>query len=339
LLLLVPLGDAWDRKKLIVASATGAAAVLGLVALAPSLPFLIGGSYLLGFISITPQLILPYAASLARPEKRGQTVGLVMSGLLIGILVSRCASGFLGGWCGWRPVFWMGAAVTFLIALALLSLPHAPAREERHSYPQLLRSLLPLLWKEPVLRRHALIGALGFAGFSAFWTTLPFYLAGRPGHFGSQTVGLFSLVAIAGAVAAPISGRLSDRFSARAVNGASLMVMACGFLLMAAANQSLLWLVPAVFLMDAGVQANQISNQTRIYALAPHLRSRLTSVYMIVYFLGGACGSAIGSRAWATWQWTGVWMTGAAMAVLALGLLFGSTKKAMLSASPFRKLN
>lgn len=328
LLLLVPLGDTLDRKRLIVASAVGAAFVLGAVALAPSLPLVIAGSYLVGLISITPQLIVPYAASLARPERRGQTVGLIMSGLLVGILISRAASGFLGGWCGWRLVFWMGATITLLIAAALLFLPHAPSQNQRHSYPQLLCSLLPLLWREPVLRRHAVIGALGFGGFSAFWTTLPFYLAARPGHFGSQTVGLFSLVAVAGAMAAPISGRLSDRLSAKVVNGGSLILITLGFLTMGMADRSLLWLVPAVFLMDAGVQANQISNQTRIYTLAPHLRNRLTSVYMIVYFLGGACGSAIGSRAWAAWRWTGVWTAGTVMAVLGLIPLFVPTKKA-----------
>lgn len=322
LLLLVPLGDMLDRRNLIIGSAGMATLMLVAVALSPGFPYALVASYFLGLICITPQLIIPYVAHLAEPEKRGRAVGLVMGGLLIGVLFSRSAAGFLGQWLGWREVFGVGAILTLLIALGLGLLPRSPAIARRLSYPELLRSLGPLLAREPILQRHALMGALSFGAFSVFWTTLVFYLAARPEHFGGNVVGLFGLIAVAGAAAAPISGHYSDRLSARWVNGISLALMTLAFLLMLLADQSLYWLGVGVFLMDAGTQGNQISNQTRIYTLAPHLRNRITSVYMVIYFLGGAAGAALGAWAWMEWQWVGVCLLGAVMSALGLGILF-----------------
>jgi predicted MFS family arabinose efflux permease len=329
LLLLVPLGDILDRKGLIVGSAGAATLVLVGVAVAPGFGFALIASYLLGLICITPQFILPYTAHLAEPEKRGRAVGLVMGGLLIGVLFSRSAAGFLGQWLGWREVFGIGAGLTLLVTLALGTLPRSPAPSRHLSYRELLGSLGPLLAREPVLQRHGLIGALSFAAFSAFWTTLVFYLAARPEHFGGNAVGLFGLVAIAGAAAAPVSGRLSERWSAQVVNGTSLGILTVSFLLMLPADRSLGWLIAGVFLMDAGAQSNQISNQTRIYALAPELRNRITSVYMVIYFLGGAVGAALGAGAWVEGHWTGVCLLGAGLGLLGLGVLFAFPEKGL----------
>jgi predicted MFS family arabinose efflux permease len=323
LLLLVPLGDILNRKRLIVATAAGAGLAMLVIAWSPSLALIVAASYLMGCISITPQIIVPYAVSLAQPERRGKIVGMVMAGLLVGILASRSAAGFLGEWFGWREVFVIGAAVTLLDAAALyFFLPPSPKAENKMSYHRLLFSLFPLLWEEPVLRRHSLIGLLGFGAFSAFWTSLSFYLANRPEHYGSQVVGLFALLAVAGAAVAPVAGHFSDKLNARIVNGAALTVMIVGFGFMAFADWSLWWLGVGIFLMDAGAQANQISNQTRIYSLSPALRSRITSVYMVIFFLGGAAGSVIGAHAWEWWRWPGVWGAGIAMALLALACLF-----------------
>jgi predicted MFS family arabinose efflux permease len=318
LLLLVPLGDMLERRGLIICSALATAAALIVAAFSPSLGFIIGASFLIGLVSITPQLIVPYAASLADPKRRGQVVGIIMGGLFIGILFSRTAGGFLGAYLGWKAVFCLGSALTFAIALILAARLPEQQPESRLTYPQILSSLFPMLLREPVLRRHALLGALGFGAFSAFWTTLAFYLAARPEHYGSEVVGLFGLVGISGAAVAPLSGNLSDRFSVRIVNGISLLVVVISFAIMACADRSIGWLVLGVFLMDAGVQTNQISNQTRIYALAPGLRNRITSIYMFSYFLGGAVGSAIGAEAWMAWSWIGVCAAAAAMAGVAM---------------------
>jgi predicted MFS family arabinose efflux permease len=330
LLLLVPLGDMLDRKRLIVGSAGAATLALVAVALAPGFHFAVAASYLLGLLCITPQFIVPYAANLAKPAARGRAVGVVMGGLLVGILGARSAAGFLGEWLGWRGVFGVGAGVTVLVTAGLSRLPSTAAAPSGLSYVGLLRSLGPLLVREPVLRRHALLGALGFGAFSAFWTTLGFYLAARPEHFGGTALGFFGLIAVAGALAAPISGRLSDRLSARVVNGTSLALMGTAFLLMMGADHSLAWLVVGVFVMDAGTQGSHISNQKRIYDLAPELRNRITSVYMVTSFLGGAAGSALGVRVWEIGRWPGVCALGAGVAAMALVVLFSDTRRAKL---------
>jgi predicted MFS family arabinose efflux permease len=322
LLLVVPLGDSFERRNLIVTFVSGTALALLVAALSPSLSVLILASYLIGLIGVTPQFIVAYAAEIAEPETRGRTVGTVMSGLLIGILFSRTISGFIGAHTGWRTVYFLAAATMLVLAMLLFFAIPRQHPESYVPYPELLGSLWPIMKREPVLQRHALIGMAGFAAFSAFWTTLAFYLAKRPEHFDSQTTGLFGLVGVAGALVAPVAGRLSDRLQPKLVNGFALIVVIVSFIMMCFADYSLIWLVIGVFLMDAGVQGNQISNQTRIYALSPSLRNRINAVYMVCYFIGGALGSAIGSVALAQWQWTGVCLSGAALALIGLLVLF-----------------
>ena len=322
LLLLVPLGDMLARKTLIVCSAAAATVAMIGVALSPNFKLALVTSYALGLASITPQLIVPYAAHLAEPAQRGRVVGWVMGGLLIGILFARSAAGFLGQWLGWRQVFGIGAAIALVVTLALLTLPSSVPSARKVSYAGLLRSLVPLLAREPVLQRHALIGSLGFGAFNVFWTTIAIYLAARPEHFGGNMVGIFGLIGVAGALAAPISGHFSDRHSAKTVNGISLALMALAFLIMTLAGRSMVWLILGAFFMDAGTEASHISNQTRIYTLPPEQRNRITSVY-----LGGAAGSALASRAWIAGQWTAVCLLGASMPLAGLVVLFGWPRK------------
>ena len=323
LLCLVPLGDSVERRWLLVLTTLGAAIFMFGVAFAPTLPLAIFSSYLVGLIGVTPILTVAYAASYAPSGARGRIVGTVMSGLLVGILFSRSIAGFFGAWFGWRAVFELGAGLTLFTGLLLfVYLPRLPHHRERLSYFQLLASLPPLFKREPALRRPAMLGALSFAAFSAFWTTLAFYLANRPEHYGGGMVGLFGLVAVAGAVVAPFAGHFSDRLGARTVNGIALVVMVISFCVMGWADRSLVWLGLGVFAMDAGAQANHISNQARIMGLTPSLRNRITAVYMVSYFAGGAIGSVLGAYAWGLWHWEGVWMTGAILSALGLAVLF-----------------
>ena len=245
-----------------------------------------------------------------------------MSGLLIGILLSRTFSGLVGAHAGWRTVYWLAAGAMLALAglLAALLPPQRPARQVR--YRELMRSLWPLVLHEPVLRRHSLIGALGMGAFSAFWTTLAFYLSALPGHYGSETAGLFGLVGAAGAAAAVVAGRLADRVGPRPLNGAALGCIVASFGLMAVTGHSLWLLAVGVIVMDAGVQGSHISNQTRVYGLSGELRSRLNAIYMVTYFLGGAAGSALGSRAWVAFGWPGVCAVGAALGAGGLAVLF-----------------
>ena len=258
------------------------------------------------------------AADLAAPERRGQVVGTVMSGLLIGILLSRTLSGLVAAVAGWRTVYWSAAVAMLLLALTLrLALP-LERRSPGIGYPALLRSTAALVRREPLLRRRSLIGALGFAAFSALWTTIAFLLSGPPYHYGLAVIGLFGLVGAAGALSASFAGRLADRGWARPATLTFALLVAAAFLLLLAARTLLLPLIVGIVLLDIGVQGNHITSQTLIYRLRGDARSRITSAYMTANFLGGAAGSAAAGALYAGRGWTGVCVLGM---VIAAGLV------------------
>jgi len=318
LLLIVPLGDSLERRRIIVImSALVSLALVG-VAVAPDLPWMVAASGLVGVTTVVPQLLVPFAANLAPAASRGRVVGTVMSGLLIGILLSRTASGFLGVRFGWRAMFWIAAALMLVLTGVLrLTLPKQPVSATL-PYPALLRSLGGLVREEPVLRLHSLLGALTFGGFSAFWSTLALHLQAMPQHYGPQVAGLFGVVGVAGAVAAPLAGRYADVRGDRRINALAIGILLLSFGVLGVVGQWLWGLALGVILLDLGAQANHISNQTRVYALRPEARNRLNTVYMVTYFAGGASGAWLGSLAWSRWGWSGVCAVGGAMALMGL---------------------
>lgn len=311
ILFFLPLGDSRDRRRLAVAGL--AASALGLVgiALAPSLAWLSVASLVLGLSSVSTHTLVALAAALARPEERGRTVGTVMSGLLLGILLARTVSGFVGAHLGWRGMFWIAAVVTATLAVVLLRrLPVDPPRPAPR-YGELLRSLARLFRTEPVLREACLFGAVTFAAFGAFWVTLTFHLEGPAFGYGSDVVGLFGLVGAAGALAASYAGRLSDRHDPRRIGILAVLLTALSFAFMASFGARLWGLLLGVIGLDLGVQATHIANQTRIHALLPEARNRLHTLYMFSYFAGGAAGTALASWAWEATGWLGVCAVGA----------------------------
>ncbi|KAB8145197.1 MFS transporter [Chloroflexia bacterium SDU3-3] len=318
LLLIVPLGDTHNRRRLIVATLLAVMAALAAVALAPSLVWLAVASFAVGVLTVSPQVIVPFASSLAGSREGGRVVGTVMSGLLIGILLARTASGLVGAALGWRAIFWIAAGMMVLLALALrLALPDDPARAGLR-YGQLLASMWQMLRTMPALREAAAFGALVFGCFSAFWVTLAFHLQTPSYHYGSDVAGLFGLVGVAGAMAATFAGRLSDRMPARRITGIGIALVLVSFGVFWLLGDQLWGLALGVILLDLGVQGAHISNQTRVYALNPAARSRLNSAYIVIYFLGGSLGSALASAAWASLGWAGVCALGGGFAALAL---------------------
>lgn len=320
LLLFVPLGDARERRRLVVLLLLAVSVALAGAALAPSLGALAVASFAVGVTTVVPQLVIPFAAGLAPPATRGRVIGLLMGGLLVGILGGRVVSGLIGAAFGWRASFALAAALMLaLAAVARSRFPVAPP-PSRLGYGALLRSLASLVRTQPVVRDAAAIGALSFGAFSAFWTTLAFRLETPPLDYGAREAGLFGLVGIAGALSAPLIGRLSDLRSPRATVGAGLLVTLAawtGFLL---GGHTLWGLVLGVVLLDVGAQATGVSNQARIYALPAELHGRLNTVYMVSFFLGGSLGSSLGSWAWGVWRWVGVCGVGLGMVGLALAL-------------------
>lgn len=326
LLLIVPLGDGVERRRLIAGMTLLCAVTLLAVAAAPGFAWLLAANFALGVVTVVPQLVVPFAAHLAPEGTRGRVVGVVMSGLLVGIILSRSISGFSGAVFDWRVLYVVAALAMVALALALRAMLPVQVPRQPAPYLVLLASLARLVRTEPVLRRHALVGACGFGAFSIFWTTLAFHLHALYGARGAWLVGVFGLFGVAGALVAPLAGRLSDRLSAPRVNGLALVLVALGFAVMAAAPNALAVLALGAVLLDAGVQASHVSNQTRIYALHPDLRNRLNAIYMVAYFLGGSLGSAASGIVWEYGGWRGVCALGALVALAGLVPLFARTR-------------
>lgn len=318
LLLIVPLGDAFDRRNLTTITLFAVTLALVATALAPSLPILAITSYAVGVTTIVPQIIIPFAASLARPEERGRVVGMIMSGLLIGILLARTVSGFLGARLGWRAMYWIAAGLMILLLLVLRALLPKDRPGTSISYPRLLRSLWDFIRDEPVLREASVFGGLAFGAFSAFWVTLVFFLGTAPYHYGSDVAGLFGLVGVVGALAASLVGKWADRVEARRITGGMLLIALAAFVVFWLAGSWLWGLIVGVILLDFGTQGAHISNQSRIFALNPGASSRLNTVYMTSYFVGGSLGSMLGSYGWSVARWNGVCFVGVVLVVLAI---------------------
>ncbi|MCB5907581.1 MFS transporter [Streptomyces sp. SF28] len=317
LLLLVPLGDLLERRRLAVTLCVATALFLTVTASAPNAALLLTGTALTGLASVAAQVVVPYAATLSAPEERGRTVGTVMTGLLLGILLARTAAGLLADLGGWRTVYWVNAVLMLLMAVLLrLRLPvlHTTAGLR---YPALLRSTLALFGQQPVLRWRAALGALAFGTFSVLWTALAFLMSGPSYGWSESAIGLLGLVGAAGSLSASAAGRLADRGLVHRVTGAGAVLLLGSWGLLAAGGAGGAWalvaLLAGVIVLDLAVQAVHISNQNLVYAVSPEARNRLNSAYMTVYFVGGAVGSALTSAVWSAAGWPGVCAVGAAL--------------------------
>ena len=317
MLFLIPLGDMLKRKRLIMVGFGLIVLALLLAAFAPTFPVMLLASFLIGFTSIVPQLIIPMAAHLSKPEERGKTVGFVMSGLLIGILLSRTISGFVGERFGWHVMFMIAAALMLLLWAIIYFLFPEIEPQYNGNYGGLMRSLITLIRTEPLLRLAALRGALCYACFGAFWTTLIFLLRQPQFNLGSEAAGLFGLVGAFGALGAAAMGRISDKTNPYTVTTFSILLVIISFVVFYFSGSSLAGLIIGVILLDLGVQATHISNQTTIFSLSKEARNRLNTVYMVTYFLGGAAGTFLASRVWNTWHWQGVTIIGIILSVAA----------------------
>ena len=320
MLFVVPLGDMLERKRLILIMLLGAAGCMALAAVAPSFALLTAASVLIGILSAVPQLLVPMAAHLAPEASRGRVVGHVMSGLLVGILLSRTVSGYVGLHLGWRAMFEIGAGLmVLLVALLAWKLP----TDRPHftgTYASLMKSLLTLTREQAPLRRAALVGASLFAAFSVFWTTLAFFLEGAPYHYGSDVAGFFGLIGAFGALAAPLAGRTADTKGPSYTIVLGIVLALVAYAVLGFGGQYVAGLVLGVILLDVGVQATHISNQSLIFSLVPEARSRLNTVYMTAYFIGGSVGSLAGGLAWAHGGWPGVCLVGGAFVAVSLGV-------------------
>lgn len=318
--LFVPLGDKYERRSLILILVIGAFISLLLMAIAPNALFLSAAAFAVGAFAASVHVVVPFAAHLAAPQQRGRVVGTVVAGILFGVLLARTFSGSIGALLGWRAVYGIAAGAMLILAVVVRAKLPVSRPEVVLSWPDLMRSTLQLVRRHAVLRESALLGAMFFAAFSAFWTTLVFFLGGPSYHYAtaSAATGLFGLVGAVGAAGAPTIGHLADKHGSRFTIRIALWLSLASFLFLGFAGKHLAGLIIGVILMDLGVQSGHVSNQTRIYSIDPSARSRLNMVYMFCYFIGGGLGSYLGAWGWHVAGWWGVSGFGSAVLLLAL---------------------
>ncbi|MGF7206528.1 putative MFS family arabinose efflux permease [Skermanella aerolata] len=325
LFLFLPLGDLMDRRRLIVVQFGILAFSLVLAAIAPTALLLVAASLLVGASATVAQQIVPLAATLAAPEKRGATIGTVMGGVLTGILLSRTVGGFVGSHFGWREMFWIAAPVALGASVVMAAVLPRTHPQSTIRYGKALMSLVEIWRNEPALRRSTILQAALFASFSAFWTILALRLEEPVFNLGADAAGLFGIVGAIGILAAPLAGKLADR------RGPDLVICLGSLLTLGSWLLLGLWatipgLVAGVVVLDFGVQSALVSNQHVIYSLRPEARSRLNTIFMSGMFIGGATGSAGATMVWNAFGWNGVSIFGALLAVFGI-LIWMATRR------------
>lgn len=304
LFLLVPLGDMFEKKKQILIITSLAVVSLLIAGFSQSFLILAIASVLIGACSIVPQLILPLAAALSDDKSRGHNIGIVMSGLLVGILASRAISGIIGELLGWRAMFLI-AAVICLLLIYLMNVRFIKSEPLfKGTYKDLMRSMLAYIKTQPVLREASLINFFAFIVIMGFWTTMVLYLANPPHQFSTAKIGLFGIAGAAGALAAPLVGKLSGNNNPRKNLLIGFILELVSVVLFYFTGQSVFLFVVGIILIDIGQQAIHVTNQTRIYALVPEARNRLNTIFMSVSFIGASCGSALGLWLWSLGGWS-----------------------------------
>jgi predicted MFS family arabinose efflux permease len=324
LLLLVPLGDLLENRGLISWTLGGVVLSLVVATLAPNAPIFLLASLLIGISAVTVQMLVPLAAHMAHDSSRGRVVGNVMSGLLMGIMLSRPVSSLIAHQFGWRTVFGISAVAMVVLLLVLRQLLPQRRPVADHSYGELIGSLWTLLRDTPILRRRAAYHAALFASFTLFWTIVPQVLSGPEFGFTQRGIALFAFSGAAGVFSAPIAGRMADKGWTSLGTALSLAVVILGFLVAHFGAHGSVWLLMiGGILIDLGVQSNLVLGQRAIYSLGAHARSRLNGLFMALFFAGGAFGSAISSYTYIHGGWEWVSWVGIAFPVAAM-LLFAT---------------
>lgn len=320
LVFIVPLGDLINRKALILTQVLLSALALIVVGSAQKWSGLLGAMILVGVMAVVVQVVVAYVAALATPSRRGQAVGTVTSGIVLGILLARFTSGFIADLAGWRAVYFVSAGLMLTLAVVLWrAIPSKSLPSVESSYWALLLSTLTLFVTEPVLRVRGVFALLIFAAFSVLWTAMVLPLSAPPLSLSHTQIGLFGLAGIAGALAASRAGRWADQGSGQRITGIALALLALSWVPIAFAETSLPALIVGVIILDFAVQAVHVTNQSLIFAARPDAQSRLVGAYMCFYSLGSALGAVAATQIYASWGWVAVCLLGGSISVVALG--------------------
>ncbi|MCI8211689.1 MFS transporter [Pseudomonas sp. S25] len=320
LIFIVPLGDLLNRKTLILTQVLLSAVSLVVVGAAQQWSDLLGAMISVGLMAVVVQVVVAYVAALSTPSRRGQAVGTVTSGIVLGILLARFTSGVIADIAGWRVVYFVSAGLMLTVAVVLWrTIPAKSLPRVESSYLALLLSTFKLFVTEPVLRVRGVFALLIFAAFSVLWTAMVLPLSAPPLSLSHTQIGLFGLAGIAGALAASRAGRWADRGLGQRITGIALTLLVLSWVPIAFAETSLLALIVGVIVLDFAVQAVHVTNQSLIFAARPDAQSRLVGAYMFFYSIGSALGAVAATQIYALWGWVAVCLLGASISVLALG--------------------
>ncbi|MGO2852734.1 MAG: MFS transporter [Tetragenococcus koreensis] len=321
LLLIVPLGDILNKRRLIITMAALSSLSLLGAFFAPNFQLFIFSAFIIGLLSVVPQIIIPYGAVLAGPEKRGQVMGKLLSGLLVGILLSRTFSGIIASILPWRSVYLIAPiAIILLTILLTIKMPKDTTANTKLSYSASLKSIPLLVKSQKVLREAAVSGFFMFGTFSIFWSTLIFYISSPVYNWGTFAAGVLAVFGLSGALAAPIVGKLSDQYAQRTIVWIGLLMQTSSFIILHFFAAHIFPLVLSIVLLDVGNQFGQVANQTRVQNLGEQVSNRNNTVFMFSYFIGGAVGSFLGTTMWGAAGWTGVTLI--ALLFQALAIIF-----------------
>jgi predicted MFS family arabinose efflux permease len=323
LLFIVPLGDLVNRKRLVLTQVLLSAVALAAVGAAQQWLVLLGAMILMGLLAVVVQVLVAYAAVLATPSQRGQAIGTVTSGVVLGILLARFTSGLIADMAGWRAVYFVSSGLMLTLAAVLWKVVPATAPpKHQDAYLALIRSLFKLFLTERTLRARGLLALLIFAAFSVLWTSMVLPLSAPPLSLSHTAIGLFGLAGVAGALAARRAGRWADQGLGQRVTGIALGLLTLSWLPITFAETSLLALVCGVVLLDFAVQAVHVTNQSLIFAARPDAQSRMVGAYMCFYSVGSALGAVAATQVYALWGWMAVSLLGASISATALVLWF-----------------
>lgn len=329
LFLILPLADLLERKKLVLIMLVLAALSLFIMYLSSSFVVTAAACLAVGTTSVIPQLMVPLGAKLSNDTERGKNIGHIMSGLLIGVLLSRVFSGFIGKYFGWKMIYLI--AVVLMIVLFLLIKAMLPVCEANlnmgMNYSSIIKSMAALPRQYPVLIEAAVNAALFMMAFSALWTTLTFHLQSSAFHLSTNMVGMFGLIGISGILFAPLAGKISDQKSAKFTVGINIAIIFVSYLCLLVFGFQIWGLILGIILMDMGVQCCNVANQTRIQKLSDEARNRITSIYMVSLFGGGAIGSFLGALMYTHYGWYGFCSIGIISQIIAALVHFNGFEK------------
>ena len=326
LLFIVPLGDLYQRKRIILTSFSILIVSLLVIAMAPNIHVILCASLLTGICSVMPQIFIPIASQFSRPENKGRNVGIVVSGLLTGILASRVVSGFIGELFGWREMYYIAAGMMLICGMVVMRVLPDIRPNFQGKYSDLMKSLLSLLKQYPELRIFSVRAALAFGSFLAMWSCLAFKMGSAPFYADSHIIGMLGLCGIAGALSASLVGKYVRKVGVRRFNFIGCGLILSAWLLLFIGENSYWGIVAGIIIIDIGMQCIQLSNQTRIFELCPSASNRINTIFMTTYFIGASTGTFLAGTFWQAFGWHGVIGTGVALTTGSLLITFFSKR-------------